>query len=154
MKPILPAIAAICLFPTFAMADQVDRLAAATDILTGKLTAFYVSRVPELADAMPNFTVDAEMRAALGCTLDTYTAEIGPNATEAYVASVEAEAAALEITSLSDMGNMLGDIDEALALRAMQECGQMDISMRRMQESGLLQALQKPGVMEALLAGE
>ncbi len=117
------------------------------------MTAFYVSRVPELASVMPDFTVDGEMRAALGCTLATYEAEIGAAATEAYVASVEREAAALEITDLTGIGSVLGDIDEALALRAMTDCGQLDIAMRRMQKSGLWEAMQKPGVIEALMAG-
>ncbi len=154
MKFTLPLIASICIFPTIALADQVDRLAAATDILSAKMTAFYVSRVPELAEVMPDFTVDAEMRAALACTLEIYEAEIGPAATEAYVASVEEESAALQITDLTGVGSVLGDIDEALVIRAMTECGQIEIAMRRMQQSGLWEAMQKPGVMEALMAGE
>lgn len=147
-------IAAFALLPSLALADQLDRLIVATDKLTALTFAFYTDRVPELKGALPDMSIDAEMSAAMQCMLDQIERDGGTGTAEVYVASMERLADTLVINSLEDMGNMMGDLDQQLAMDAMMNCGQMEISMRRMQESGLFEAMQKPGVMEALLALE
>ncbi len=152
MKLISPLIAATCLFPTFALADQVQRLSAANDIIQEKMEVFYVSRVPELAGKMPDMTLDTEMETALRCTLDMFDAEGGAGTAERYVTSLEQVAQDFELTGLDQIDSVMGDIDEALGLKALQSCGMFDISMRRMQASGMMEALSNPDVIQRLMS--
>lgn len=137
---------------TPAAADPLSRIAAANEAMAARMEVFFVSRVPELADKMPDYGWDAEMRAAGACFVDGYRAERGDAGLEDYVTAMEAWAE-VEITSFQQMSfGMPGILTEPLPLSLSQDCGVIDISIRRAQEAGFTQAMSDPAVMEKLLA--
>jgi hypothetical protein len=134
----------------FAQSD-LDRLATATEAASANLEAFFVSRVPSLAEAMPDWTFDEEMRDAGACTLDAVREREGDDAVEQYLTSLEAFAV-LEITSMQQMAlETPVPIDADTGMAIAQACGSDEIAMRRMQESGFMEAMMDPNTMMALM---
>lgn len=134
----------------FAQSD-IDRLAVATEAASANLESFLVSRVPSLATSMPDWTFDEEMRVAGACTLDAVREREGDAAVEQYLTSLEAFAV-LEITSMQQMAlETPVPIDADTGMQIAQACGSDAIAMRRMQESGFMEAMMDPNTMMALM---
>jgi len=150
---VLGLLAAIALLPSAAMADDLlDRYQVASDAKTAQIQAFYVARVPELAQVMPVMSWDDAFAAVATCTLAGQRAERGDDGAEAYVAAMEAWAA-LPVNSLAGLAaGMAAVLSDDLAIALAQDCGGMDLSMQRMEDSGMLSLMQQPGVMDRLLA--
>lgn len=157
MKNCLAVLAAIALLPTAAptaaLADNLlDRYGVASDAKAEQMRAFYISRVPEMADVMPEMGWDDAIAAVTACTLNGVRQARGEEAAEAYVAAMEAWAA-IPVNSFGDMAEGLsGALSDDLAIRLAQDCGALDLSMQRMQDSGMMALVQQPGVMERLMA--
>ncbi|ABD53837.1 hypothetical protein [Jannaschia sp. CCS1] len=131
--------------------SELDRLETATVAAGGNLEAFLTSRAPELASAMPDWSWDAELRAAATCTLDAMRSEGGDAAVTEYLDAME-EFATTPITSMEQMATATPvPISTDFAARTGQDCGSAEIAMRRMQESGLMQAMMDPAIMGRLM---
>lgn len=144
-------VLALLAAPAFAQSSDLDRLAVATEAASANMEQFLVSRVPALADSMPDWAFDEEMRVAGACTLDAVRARGGDDAVEQYLSSLEAFGQ-LEITSVQQMAlETPVPIDADAGMQIAQECGSDQIAMRRMTESGFMQAMTDPNVMMALM---
>ncbi|QXT39376.1 hypothetical protein [Gymnodinialimonas ceratoperidinii] len=136
--------------PAFAQ-SEVDRLEAASVSAGANMEAFLVSRVPEIAPAIPDWEWDEEMRTAAACTLDAIRAEGGDAAVETYLDEMDVFAE-VEITSMEQMATVTPvPINPDFAMQTGQACGTAEIAMRRMQESGLMEAMMVPDVMGRLM---
>mmetsp|Transcript_3341 Transcript_3341/g.5757 ORF Transcript_3341/g.5757 Transcript_3341/m.5757 type:complete len:153 (+) Transcript_3341:401-859(+) len=136
--------------PAFAQ-SEVDRLEAASVSAGANMEAFLISRVPEIAPAIPDWEWDEEMRAAAVCTLDAIRAEGGDAAVEGYLDEMDVFAE-VEITSMEQMATVTPvPINPDFAMQTGQACGTAEIAMRRMQESGLMEAMMVPDVMGRLM---
>lgn len=136
--------------PAFAQSD-LDRLEVATMAASGNLEAFLISRAPELASSMPDWTWDDALRDAASCTLDAVRAEGGDAAVTSYISSMEVFAET-PITSMQQMAlDTPVPINADFAASAGQTCGSAEIAMRRMQESGLMEAMMDPAIMTRLI---
>lgn len=141
--------------PTWAD-DLLNRLEVATEKIGAKQGEFYVSRAPELADKLPDWEWDDEIRTASKCVLDGIEAAKGRAIAEAYVSGLEADANK-EVTSLATApedssipAELLNGDDTILNL--MQTCKTMEISTIRLKESGFWDAMMDPEVMKKLTA--
>ena len=146
-------IALACgLAPTLAFADMLDRYRDAVTTQAVRMQDFMVSRVPEMADVLPDTTWTPAMEAVATCTLDGLNAARGGDGVEAYVAALEAWSAT-EIRSLGTMADGMDPIlGDDLALTLSQDCGGMDLAAKQMQDSGMLEIMSRPDVMERLMA--
>jgi len=137
-------------------ASLLERLELATEEIGKNQGQFYVSRVPELADKMPSWDWDDEIRTASKCMLDGISSEKGAEVAEAYVAGLELEAAKeiTSFTSLSSDENIPAELkgNDSTIADLQQRCGTIDISINRLKESGLWDALIEPSVMQRLIA--
>lgn len=142
----------LALFAAPALAQsELDRLEAATLAASGNLETFLTTLAPELADVMPDWTWDEALRAAADCTLDAVRAEGGDAAVTSYISSMEVFAET-PITSMQQMATATPvPINADFAARAGQTCGSAEIAMRRMQESGMMEAMMDPAVMSRLI---
>ncbi len=145
------AISLAAALPSLAQ-SELERLEAATEAASLSMEAFLVARAPELADVMVNWDWDEEMRNAARCTLDAVREEGGDEAVASYLDAMD-EFAVLELTSLDQIGRDTPvPINPDFAMATSQACGTAEISMRRMQESGLIEAMMNPEVMGRLMA--
>lgn len=136
--------------PALAQSD-IDRLEVATMAASGNLEAFLISRAPELARSMPDWTWDDALRATAVCTLDAIRAEGGDAAVTSYISSMEVFAET-PITSMQQMAlDTPVPVNADFAASVGQTCGSAEIAMRRMQESGLMEAMMDPAVMTRLI---
>ncbi len=136
--------------PVLAQSD-LQRLEAATVAAGENIEAFLVSRVPTLADSMPDWTFDDELRAAGACTLEEIRNRNGNAAVEQYLTSLEAFAE-LEITSMQQMATATPvPIDADTGMQIARICGSDEIAMRRVTELGFMEAMMDPDVMMALM---
>lgn len=152
MRKLALLTATLTLFaaPAFAQ-SELERMETATVAAGGNLEAFLVSRVPELASAMPDWAWDDELRAAAVCTLDAMRAEGGDAAVSDYLTAMEAYATT-PITSMEQMATATPvPISADFAARTGQACGSAEIAMRRMQESGLMEAMMDATTMGRLM---
>ncbi len=140
-----------------AWADELlDRLEVASEKIGANQGSFYVSRVPELKDKLPNWEWDDEIRTASKCVLDGIETAKGRDIAEAYVAGLETDAAK-EITSmtqLADQSSIPDELkgDDQTILTLMQDCKTMDISAARLKQSGFWDAMLDPTIMQRLTA--
>lgn len=145
-KLALAAALTLLAAPAFAQ-SALDRLEVATVAAGQNLEAFMTSIAPELAPAMPDWTWNTELRDAGSCTLDMIRAEGGTEAVESYLSSLETFST-MELTSMQQMATDTPvPINAAFAERAGTECGSAEIAMRRMQESGFMEAMMNPAIM-------
>lgn len=145
--------AALIFTASGAAADPLDRLIVATEALSEKANAFYISRVPALDGKLPDMTVEGELRNALACALDMIVTEGGPEMQIAYVESME-EMASRDINNITDLQEVPDVVPDEILFAAMSECGMMEITAQRMKDSGFWEAMQDPDVMQALMAEE
>lgn len=145
-------VLALCL-PGLARADALlDRYRDASIARAAIMTDFFVSRVPELAEVMPEIGWDDEIAVISQCLLDGIRAEQGEAGAEAYVAGME-EWATMPIASFATMndGAPAAVADPSL-LQIQMDCGALTFSQERMESSGMMGVLMQPGVMERLMA--
>ena len=136
--------------PAFAQ-SELDRLETATVATGENMEAFLNAAAPELATVMPDWTWDAEMRTAATCTIDAIRAEGGDAAVTDYINAME-DFAGQEITSLQQMATETPvPINPTFAQDTGIACGSAEIAMRRMQESGLMEAMMDPAIMGRLM---
>ncbi len=145
---------AFALLPVLAAAqeDPVDRIAAANIAMAEQMEAFFLSRAPELEDRMPDHSWNDEMRAAGECFVAGYEEEQGKEGLDAYITAMETWSET-EITSFEQMNFGMPEIlTDPLPQRLSQECGVIEISVRRAQESGFIEALSDPEIMGRVMA--
>lgn len=131
--------------------SALERLETATIAASANMEAFLTARAPELAAVMPDWTWDDEMRTAATCTLDAIRTEGGEQAVTAYLDEMEAFAT-IEITSLEQMSTATPvPVNTDFAVQTGQACGTAQISLRRMQESGFMEAMMDPETMGRLM---
>jgi hypothetical protein len=151
MKTRILAIALTLIGAPALAQSELDRLEAASVSAGENLEAFLVSRVPEIAPAIPDWAWDEDMRAAAVCTLDAIRAEGGDAAVEGYLDEMEVFAE-IEITSMEQVAAITPvPINTDFAMRTGQACGTAEIAMRRMRDSGLMEAMMTPDVMGRLM---
>lgn len=132
--------------PAFAQ-SELERLEVASVAAGQNLEAFMTSVAPELGTAMPDWTWDIEMRTAGSCTLDMIRAEGGADAVISYLTSLETFST-MELTSMQQMATDTPvPVNTTFAERAGRECGSAEIALRRMQESGFMDAMMNPEIM-------
>lgn len=146
---LLAAIAA----PALAQGSEaLDRLEAASEEMNRNFEAFYVSRVPALAGVMPDAEWDEAYRDMGRCLLRRMEEERGAEGVEEYLAAMEAYAAK-PVETFSDMtSGQPRLLRDEVAIAVGQECGVIEIAMARMRDSGFLEAIGRPGVMERVMA--
>jgi hypothetical protein len=103
-----------------------------------------------IRDAVPDGAWDDEYREAGQCALDRYRDLVGRSGVddmldqmEAMFASVDPETATMEsMSELSELSAIEGiSTDQQMAIT--KDCGLVEISMRRMQESGFMEIIQQ-----------
>lgn len=147
---VLASALALLALPALAQ-SELERLEAATVATGNNMGAFFVAQVPGLADVMPDWSWDHEMRTAATCTLDAIRAEGGSAAVASYLDAMEVFAT-VEITSMEQMATATPiPISNDFASRTGQACGSAEIAMRRMQESGFMAAMMDPEIMGRLM---
>lgn len=153
MRPIALTLALTsALLPTLAHADIRDRYRDASVAQATRMHAFMVSRVPEIAAVLPDTTWTPQMDAIATCTIDGLRAAKGDTGVEAYVTALEAWSAQ-EIRSMATMADGMDPIlSDALALQLAQDCGGMELAAQQMQNSGMVEMLSRPDVMERVMA--
>ncbi|OAN84991.1 hypothetical protein A8B78_05670 [Jannaschia sp. EhC01] len=140
---LLTAALTLLAAPAFAQ-SELERLEAATVAAGTNMETFFVANAPALAEVMPDWGWDDEMRTAAGCTLDAIRTEGGDAAVTSYLDAMEIFAT-VEITSIQQMATATPiPINNEFAARTGQTCGTAEIAMRRMQESGLMAAMMDP----------
>jgi hypothetical protein len=150
------ALTAIVINSAVLADDLLARLEIATEQLGENQGKFYVSRVPELADKLPDWEWDDEIRTASKCVLDGIEKEKGRAVAEAYVAGLELDAKR-ELTTMSQLSDQ-SNIPEQLRngdqtiLNLMQNCRTMEISAERLKASGFWDAMMDPKIMDKLVA--
>lgn len=146
-------IALTCtLLPGLARADMLDRYRDASVAQATRIHAFMIARVPEIEAVLPDTDWTPAMDAVATCTLDGIKAAKGDDGVEAYVAALEAWSAT-EITSMGTMADGMDPIlGDALALQLTQDCGGMELAATQMRESGMIEMMSRPDVMERLMA--
>ncbi len=149
----LALVAALTLFaaPAFAQSD-LDRLEVASVAAGENMEAYMTTVAPELSAAMPVWAWDAEMRAAGSCTLDMIRDEGGEEAISSYLTSLEAFST-MEITSMQQMATDTPvPVNAAVAQNIGTACGSAELAMRRMQESGFMEAMMNPSIMTRFIS--
>ena len=135
--------------------DLLDRLELATEQIGAKQGAFYLSRVPSLADKMPDWNWDEEIREASSCVLKGIEKAKGRKVAQAYVKGLEKDAIKTydSISKLSDQSNTPKELlgDDQTIFNLMQTCKSIEISATRLKESGMWDELLKPEVMAKLV---
>ena len=140
------------LLPGLARADLLDRYRDATVAQATRMHAFMIARVPEIAAVLPDTDWTPAMDAIATCTLDGIRAANGEDGVEAYVTALESWSAT-EIRSMSTMADGMDPIlGDALALQLAQDCGGMELAATQMRESGMIEMMSRPDVMERLMA--
>jgi hypothetical protein len=143
----------VALLPQAVLADALlDRYQAAAVTKADQMEAFFVARVPELAEVLPEMGWDDELAVVAACILDGQRAERGEAGAEAYVAALEEWALIVPTSFMTMADGMPVVLSDDLALRLNESCGGIEISMQRMQDSGMMAMIQDPAVMERLIA--
>lgn len=143
----LAALLALPTTPVFA--DNLERLETATELGGKHLSAFILSRAPELEPNLPNWDWDDDYRSAARCFLDELESSQGAEHVETYIKAVE-DYAAVPVTSLAQTENQPPEMSTPVVMAAMQSCGVMQQVMKRMQESGFMGAMMNEATMSKL----
>ncbi len=134
---------------TPALADDLTRLEAATEAATRQLNAFLVSRAPELGPVMPSEAWDSRFRNAGRCFLNEIARQKGDAGVATYLNALEGWGQT-KITSMSQLGRMPAPLVDAAAQSAAKTCKTIELATFRMYQSGMLQMMQDPAVIEKL----
>jgi hypothetical protein len=135
--------------------DLLDRLELAMEMISAKQGAFYLSRVPSLADKMPDWNWNDEIREASSCVLQGIVKSMGRKVAQAYVSGLEKDALKTynSIAKLSDQSNTPKELlgDDQTIVNLMQTCNTIEISAAKLKQSGMWAELLKPEVMAKLV---
>ena len=148
---------ALIILPAHTFADELlDRLEVATERLSKHQGEFYIRRVPELKDKMPNWEWDDEVRKASKCVLDGIETAKGRNIAEGYVAGIEKDSK-LTIVSMDQLSkqNSIPEVlkgEDQTIYTLMESCKTLEISAIRLKKSGLWDAMMTPDIMDQLMA--
>lgn len=132
-----------------AVADNLSRLEAATELGGQQLSTFLLSKAPELKPNLPNWDWDDAYRTAATCFLERLETEHGATGVEQYLTAVEGYAAT-PITSLAQTETQPPEMMTPTAQLAMADCGVAHQVMKRMTDSGLMGALMNADMMNKL----
>lgn len=142
----LAAALSLLAAPAFAQ-SALERLEVATVAAGANMETYMTSVAPELGPVMPDWTWDTEMRNAATCTLDAIRDEGGEAAVTSYVTAME-EFSTAPVTSLEQFAvDTPIPVNPAFAQETGVACGSAEIAMRRMQESGFMEAMMNPAIM-------
>jgi hypothetical protein len=162
MKHHLLAAVLIALPSLAAAQSQLERLQTTSEtmstdmfvLMANEITANGGDPAPIIA-AIPDMSWDAEMRAAGECMLEQYTQIIGRSGVDEMLDTMED--IAVEVAAMAEAGgttSQMADTTDMMpeglsasdSIRITQDCGMMEIQMRRMEESGfnaaMMQAMQ------------
>lgn len=145
-KLALAAALSLLAAPAFAQ-SALERLEVATVAAGANMETYMTSVAPELGPVMPDWTWDTEMRNAAACTLDAIRDEGGEAAVTSYVTAME-EFSTAPVTSLEQFATETPiPVNATFAQETGIACGSAEIAMRRMQESGFMEAMMNPAIM-------
>ncbi|EPX81482.1 hypothetical protein [Litoreibacter arenae] len=143
-------LAALFALPASALlADNLERLEAASELGGQQLSTFLLSRAPELEPNLPSWEWDDTYRQAGRCFLDNLETSQGADGVERYLSVIETYAAR-PITSLDQTAEQPPEMMAPPVMAAMQTCGVQQEVMKRMTESGLMGAMMNPETMSKL----
>lgn len=142
-------VAALLMAASPSLADDLARLEAATEASARNLNAFFVSRAPELGPTIPSVEWDASFRQAGQCFLNEISRRSGPTGVTTYLDAAE-QWSRTKITSMSQLARMPGPLIDANAQAAAKTCKTIELATMRMYQSGMLQAMQNPAVINKL----
>jgi hypothetical protein len=148
---VVAALVGLAAAPALAQ-SELEQLETLSEAAAQNMEDFFVGRVPELAEVMVDWEWDDEMREVAGCTMDRLREEGGDQAVTDYIAAMEVFSAT-EITSFDQIASDTPQpFNPDIAMQVATDCRAMEVSMQRMQESGMFDAMMAPGVMQRLMA--
>lgn len=147
---------AVGLSSTAVADDQLDRFEEiserGTEVMMEVMVKEYVARGMDeeaIRGAVPDSAWDEEYREAGQCMLDGYRDLIGSSGVddmldqmESMFNSVDPETATLESMNAFDNVEATASVSTEQQMAITQDCGMVEISMRRMSESGFMQIIQ------------
>ena len=151
--------AAVALIPASAMADRMDRFEAISAEMNDLMAEMMANEIDAqggdgdiIRAAVPEQIFDEESTAASECLLARYEAELGEEAVDDMLDRMEqamplmAEMTMTEFSE-SDIADAMSPpgLGEDLVFDISQDCGLMAIQVKRMQESGFMDALMAAG---------
>ncbi|MEJ6392521.1 hypothetical protein V8J82_04585 [Gymnodinialimonas sp. 2305UL16-5] len=153
MRLALLTTAALAAFALPAAAQsELERLETASEAAGQNMATFMIARAPQLEPVMVDWEWDEEMREVGQCTLNEIRSVGGDQAATDYVVAMEAFATT-QITSMEQMGAATPvPLNEDVAMTIATTCRAMEVSMRRMEESGMMQMMMDPATMQALMS--
>ncbi|MEM9351153.1 MAG: hypothetical protein AAGA47_12905 [Pseudomonadota bacterium] len=150
MRPLITAFVLSLTFTSAYADDLEDRYFEAQQAFEDNMRNFYSSISPEVGAKFPRMMEDERVRGAMRCGLDFLRAEGGESAAEAMVEWVE-RAATTPIEEFEDLAGPPSDqVDETLLLAAADACNSIEISMELMEESGFMDAMTSPEVLQKM----
>lgn len=129
--------------------SQLDRLQEAQQTLAAKAKAHASKQAPRVAALMPDMSWDAEYRAAMQCYLNQVESRHGASAVSQYLSDLEAFVAQ-DFTSFSALNKAPSGLNDDEMFPVSTECGVIEISKKRMQESGYNAIFSDPELMQEL----
>ncbi|MFL4470722.1 hypothetical protein ACERZ8_12815 [Tateyamaria armeniaca] len=150
IRAALVSLLLLCPSALFAQ-SQLERLEAVSEQMNlemAKMMAREISAnggdpAPVMA-ALPDTSWDDEYRAAGTCMLNQYNAAAGTQGTDSMLDKMEAMIPQLETATMESLENMdvrPEGVSEDQSIQIARSCGMIDLSMRRMQESGFTAAM-------------
>ena len=157
MKPYLLALGLAALPVAATAQSQIERLEATSEATSENMFALMVNEITAggadpapIRAAIPDMTWDDEMRAAGVCMLEHYTDILGEAGVDEMLDAMDALSA--EVAELVETGGMASDMADAAdmmpeglsteqSIQITQDCGMIDIQMRRMSASGFNAAM-------------
>lgn len=141
------AVAVFAALPISAEAQsRLDRMEALSVQLGGLMNEVFLLEAPQLADVMPDPAWDGPMRDAHRCMLDAYETEVGGAAVDDMLDQMEQIVPTLTAQGLLDEGMEIDvgtppGMSDDRAQAIVRECGIIELTMQRMQESGMMEAM-------------
>jgi len=138
-------LTALIVIPSFAFAQtELEEFEELAETMSTKMNQIFVAQQPALADVLPDVEWDEEFRTAGRCMLKAYRAEGGDEFVSEML-SKGREFAETELKDFSDFQKaadfMPDGISDQRQIDISQECGMTALTIKRMEESGLTQAL-------------
>ena len=153
MKKLLMC-AAVILVPTLASADRMERFEAISAQMNDLMAEMMANEIDQqggdgdiIRAAAPEQIFDDETTAATECLLDRYILELGDDAVDAMLDRMEGAIPQMADMSMTEFSE--SEVADALSPPGLsehevfdisQDCGLMAIQVKRMQESGFMEA--------------
>ena len=138
-------LTALIAIPSFAFAQtELEEFEEIAETMSAKMNQIFVTQRPALVDVLPDVEWDEEFRTAGRCMLKAYRAEGGDEfVTEMLLKG--REFAETELNDFSDFQKaadfMPDGISDERQIDISRECGMTALTIKRMEESGLSDAL-------------